>query len=187
MGAFSGLDVLRKVKEINNDKKVILMTARSEYNNDVAASKGFDNYLRKPFSIKDLAQTLNSDVNIETKENKSSKYIADFPELCSMFDNDDDSITNILKIFVETTSDNLVALNEIISSNNFNDAVSLCHKMCPMFAQLNQKESSEFLYKMDRLRGSDETSFPEWKEKSIEFMNNVDGFISYLSETYDIE
>jgi hypothetical protein len=40
---------------------------------------------------------------------------------------------------------------------------------------------------MDRLRGSDETSFPEWKEKSIEFMNNVDGFISYLSETYDIE
>jgi signal transduction histidine kinase/CheY-like chemotaxis protein len=187
MGAFSGLDVLRKVKEINNDKKVILMTARSEYNNDVAASKGFDNYLRKPFSIKDLALTLNSDVNIETKENKSSKYIADFPELCSMFDNDDDSITNILKIFVETTSDNLVALNEIISSNNFNDAVSLCHKMCPMFAQLNQKESSEFLYKMDRLRGSDETSFPEWKEKSIEFMNNVDGFISYLSETYDIE
>lgn len=187
MGAFSGLDVLRKVKEINNDKKVILMTARSEYNNDVAASKGFDNYLRKPFSIKDLALTLNSDVNIETKENKSSKFIADFPELCSMFDNDDDSITNILKIFVETTSDNLVALNEIISSNNFNDAVSLCHKMCPMFAQLNQKESSEFLYKMDRLRGSDETSFPEWKEKSIEFMNNVDGFISYLSETYGIE
>jgi signal transduction histidine kinase/FixJ family two-component response regulator len=181
MGAFSGLDVLRKVKEINNDKKVILMTARSEYNNDVAASNGFDNYLRKPFSIKDLAQTLNSDVNIEAKENKSSKYIADFPELCTMFDNDDDSITNILKIFVETTSDNLVALNEIISSNNFNDAVSLCHKMCPMFAQLNQKESSEFLYKMDRLRGSDETSFPEWKEKSIEFMNNVDGFISYLS------
>ena len=187
MGAFSGLEVLRKVKEINSNKKVILMTARSEYNNDVAASKGFDNYLRKPFSIKDLAQTLISDVNTETKKNKSSKFSADFPELCSMFDNDDDSITNILKIFVETTSDNLVAFNEIISGNNFNEAVNLCHKMCPMFVQLNQKKSSEFLYKMDKLRGNDETSFPEWKEKSIEFMNNVDGFISYLSERYDIE
>jgi CheY-like chemotaxis protein len=163
------------------------MTARSEYNKDVAVAKGFDNYLRKPFSIKDLSEILNSNINIEEKEKMESRFITDFPELCSMFDNDDDSITNILKIFVETTSDNLVIFNEIINDNNFNNAVNLCHKMCPMFVQLNQKESSDFLYKMDKLRGCDEKSFPEWKEKSIEFMNNVDGFISYLSETYDIE
>lgn len=187
MGAFSGLDVLKKVKELDNYKTVVLMTARSEYNKDVAASKGFDNYLRKPFSIKDLAVLLNSGIFIEEKANIESRFISDFPELCSMFDNDDDSIINILKIFVETTSDNLVTFNEIISNNNFKDAVNLCHKMCPMFIQLNQKESADFLYKMDKLRGMDESSFPEWKEKSIEFMNNVDGFISYLSETYDIE
>lgn len=187
MGAFSGLEVLKKVKELDNYKTVVLMTARSEYNKDVAASKGFDNYLRKPFSIKDLADLLNSGISIEEKANIESRFISDFPELCSMFDNDDDSIINILKIFVETTSDNLVTFNEIISNNNFKDAVNLCHKMCPMFIQLNQKESADFLYKMDKLRGLDESSFPEWKEKSIEFMNNVDGFISYLSETYDIE
>ena len=187
MGAFSGLDVLKMVKETNKNKKVVLMTARSEYNKDVAVAKGFDNYLRKPFSIKDLSEILNSNINIEEKEKMESRFITDFPELCSMFDNDDDSITNILKIFVETTSDNLVTFNEIINDNNFNNAVNLCHKMCPMFVQLNQKESSDFLYKMDKLRGCDEKSFPEWKEKSIEFMNNVDGFISYLSETYDIE
>ena len=187
MGAFSGLEVLKKVKELDNYKTVVLMTARSEYNKDVAASKGFDNYLRKPFSIKDLADLLNSGIFIEEKANIESRFISDFPELCSMFDNDDDSIINILKIFVETTSDNLVTFNEIISNNNFKDAVNLCHKMCPMFIQLNQKESADFLYKMDKLRGMDESSFPEWKEKSIEFMNNVDGFISYLSETYDIE
>ena len=187
MGAFSGLDVLRKVKELDKNKIVVLMTARSEYNKDVAASKGFDNYLRKPFSIKDLANLLNSGITIKEKANFESRFISDFPELCSMFDNDEDSIVNILKIFVETTSDNLMTFNEIINNNNFNNAVNLCHKMCPMFVQLNQKESADFLYKMDRLRGMDETSFPEWKEKSIEFMNNVDGFISYLSETYDIE
>lgn len=187
MGAFSGLEVLKKVKELDNYKTVVLMTARSEYNKDVAASKGFDNYLRKPFSIKDLADLLNSGIFIEEKANIESRFISDFPELCSMFDNDDDSIINILKIFVETTSDNLVTFNEIISNNNFKDAVNLCHKMCPMFIQLNQKESADFLYKMDKLRGMDESSFPEWKDKSIEFMNNVDGFISYLSETYDIE
>ena len=104
-----------------------------------------------------------------------------------MFDNDEDSIINIIKTFIETTSDNLLIFNKTINNNNFNEAVNLCHKMCPMFVQLNQKESAEFLYKMDKLRGKDENSFPEWKECSIKFMNDVDNFISYLYEKYEIE
>ncbi|MBR5603545.1 MAG: hybrid sensor histidine kinase/response regulator [Bacteroidales bacterium] len=187
MGAFSGLDVLKKIKEINKNKYVVLMTARSEYNKDVARAKGFDSYIRKPFSIKDLANLMNSEIKTDDKKNKPSRFSNDFPELCSMFENDEESITNILKTFVETTSDNLVTFNELINCDNFNDAVKLCHKMCPMFVQLNKKESAEFLYKMDKLRGKDHTSFPEWKEESIEFMNKVDDFISYLSEKYDIE
>ncbi len=187
MGAFSGLDVLKKVKEMNQEKKVVLMTARSEYNKDVAAQKGFDNYIRKPFSIKDLAELLNTDINFVDTEKKECRFNCDFPELCSMFENDEESITNILKTFVEITSDNLVTFNKIINDNNFNDAVNLCHKMCPMFVQLNQNESAEFLFKMDKLRGNDSTSFPEWKESSIDFMNKADDFISYLYEKYGIE
>lgn len=187
MGAFSGLDVLKKVKEMNQEKKVVLMTARSEYNKDVATQKGFDNYIRKPFSIKDLADLLNTDINIVDTEKKESRFSFDFPELCSMFENDDESITNILKTFVETTSDNLMTFNKIINDNNFYDAVNLCHKMCPMFVQLNQNESVEFLLKMDKLRCKDSASFPEWKEASIDFMNKADDFISYLYERYEIE
>ena len=97
-----------------------------------------------------------------------------------------DAIENILRTFVETTSNNLVIFNKIISDNNFNDAVNLCHKMYPMFVQLNQKEAADFLHKMDKLRNSNENSFPEWKEESIRFMDSVDVFISYLSDKYDI-
>ena len=131
MGAFSGLDVLKKVKEVDSDKKVVLMTARSEYNKDIASDKGFDDYLRKPFSISNLSQILNSNINSITENN--SKYVNDFPELCSMFDNDDITIRNILTTFVENTSENLLTFNEIIDNDNFADAVNLCHKMCPMF------------------------------------------------------
>ena len=187
MGAFSGLDVLKKVKEMNKDKKVVLMTARSEYNKDVASQKGFDNYIRKPFSLKDLADLLNTNINIDEIEKKESRFSSDFPELCSMFDHDEDSITNILRTFVETTSDNLLTFNKIINNNSFNDAVNLCHKICPMFVQLNQNESAEFLFKMDKLRGKDDTSFPEWKDASIDFMKKADDFISYLYEKYEIE
>lgn len=184
MGAFSGLDVLKKVKEVDSDKKVVLMTARSEYNKDIASDKGFDDYLRKPFSISNLSQILNSNINSITENN--SKYVNDFPELCSMFDNDDVTIRNILTTFVENTSENLLTFNEIIDNDNFCDAVNLCHKMCPMFIQLNQEECSEFLLKMDKLRGKEESMFPEWKEESLKFMRKVDNFISYLSEKYDI-
>ena len=184
MGAFSGLDVLKKVKEINKDKKVVLMTARSEYNKDIAIEKGFDDYLRKPFSIRELASLLDTNFHSETKNN--SRYQNDFPDLCSMFDNDDD-IKDILNTFVESTANNIVSFNEIIDSDNFSEAVKLCHKMRPMFVQLNQNECADFLLKMDMLRGKDESSFPEWKEKSIEFMNKVDDLISYLYEKYCIE
>jgi hypothetical protein len=40
---------------------------------------------------------------------------------------------------------------------------------------------------MDMLRGKDKSSFPEWKEEAIEFMNKVDDLISYLYEKYGIE
>lgn len=184
MGAFSGLDVLKKVKDIDSKKKVVLMTARSEYNRDIATETGFDDYLKKPFSINDLSSLLNTNFSSETKNN--SRYQNDFPELCLMFDNDDD-ITNILTTFVETTSHNIITFNEIIDNNDFSAAVNLCHKMYPMFVQLSQNESADFLLTMDKLRGKDENSFPEWKEKSIDFMNHVDDFILYLSEKYDIE
>ena len=187
MGAFSGLDVLKKIKETDASKKVILMTARSEYNKDVAEEKGFDGYLRKPFSINDLAKTFSTELTIEANEDNKSRFCDDFPGLCKMFDNDDKAIENILTTFVETTSNNLVVYNDIINDGDFEKAVNLCHKMYPMFVQLNQNKSAEFLYKMDKMRGQDSGSFPEWKEKSIEFMNAVDEFINYLSERYDIE
>ena len=184
MGAFSGLDVLKKVKEINSDKKVVLMTARSEYDKDVACQNGFDDYLKKPFSLNDLALLFNT--NFKTETENISKYQNDFPELCSMFDSDDD-IRNILMTFTETTSHNIIVFNEIINNNDFSEAVKLCHKMYPMFVQLNQKECADFLLKMDKSRGKDESAFPEWKEESIKFMNEVDDFLLYLSEKYEIE
>lgn len=186
MGAFSGLDVLKRIKELDVNKRVVLMTARSEYNKDIVVNKGFDDYLRKPFAIKDLIQVLNVNLISNSVSVEVSKYNDDFPELCVMFDNDNESIENILNVFVNTTSENILRFNEIIEENNFAEAAALCHKMCPMFVQLEQKESADFLYKMDKLRGADEELFPEWKSESLKFINNADDFISYLYEKYNL-
>lgn len=186
MGTFSGNDVLKTIKKIDPDKKVILMTARSEYNENIVESEGFDGYLQKPFSIKVLAELL-QDNFIENANKETSEFGTDFPELCAMFDNESDSIRNILKVFVESTSNNLVIFNDILNRHEFSEAVNLCHKMCPMFIQLNQNEAAKFLKKMDKLRDKDKSAFPEWEEESIKFMNLVDDFISYLADKYKIE
>lgn len=186
MGAFSGLDVLKKIKEQDPCKSVVLMTARSEYNTDLAINKGFDGYLRKPFFIKELVEVLKMDVMIDSELENVSKYNEDFPELCKMFDNDNEAIENILEVFVKTTSENILRFNDTIEEGNFIEAVNLCHKMCPMFVQLELKDASDFLYKMDRLRGMSEESFPEWKEESLIFINNADDFISYLYDKYEL-
>lgn len=183
MGTFSGNDVLKTIKSIDKDKKVILMTARDQYSEKYAIREGFDGYIRKPFSIKDLASLLN--VNLTIEERQQCEFSDDFPQLCVMFDNDENAIREILQAFVNATSDNLVALNDAITEHDFAKAQAICHKMRPMFMQLEQK-SAEYLTDMDSRRGQDASSLPDWEEKGIEFMNQSDALLAMLADKYDI-
>jgi len=183
MGTFSGLDVLRSVKKTKPDMQVIIMTARDEYGPRSAKADGFDGYVKKPFRIKDLAELLHDNWTEDTL--KPCSYSADFPSLCAMFDNDSAAIESILCAFAESTADNLVALNDAISEHDFEKAQAVCHKMKPMFVQLEQK-SADYLTDMDSRRGQVSSSFPGWEEKGINFMTEADALLNMLSEKYEI-
>ena len=183
MGTFSGNDVLKTIKSVDKNKKTILMTARDEYSENYAMSEGFDGYLKKPFSIKELALLLND--NWVEEEGKNCEYSADFPQLCEMFNNDSSAISEILQTFVDATSDNLVILNDAITEHDFEKARAVCHKMRPMFIQLEQK-SAQYLIDVDSRRGPDATPLPDWEEKGIEFMNQSDALLAMLADKYDI-
>lgn len=179
MGTFTGLDVLHSVKEKNKEMKVVIMTARDEYNMKSAQADGFDGCIKKPFRIKDLADLLHNDWVEE--DTKPSVYATDFPSLCTMFDNDDDTIAGILHAFVESTADNLVVLNEAITEHDFAKAQAVCHKMKPMFIQLEQ-ESARYLEKMDGLRGQQQAAYPEWETDGVAFMAEADELIGFIGE-----
>lgn len=183
MGTFSGNDVMKMIKAVNKEKKVILMTASDEYSEKFAINEGFDGYIKKPFSIKDLALLLN--VSIPNEDCQKCEFSDDFQQLCTMFDNDSNAIREILQTFVNTTSDNLVILNDAITEHDFAKAQAICHKMRPMFIQLEQK-SAEYLIDMDNSRGKDASVLPDWEEKGIEFMNQSDALLAMLAEKYDI-
>lgn len=171
MGALSGNDILKAVKAKDEESIVILMTARTEYSDVLAKSQGFDGYLRKPFTINDLITLFHCNEVEMTK--KKSRFSKSYPILDEMFGGDEAIIEQILNTFAETTADNLVFLNKSIDTHSFSEAKSICHRMKPMFIQLQKNELAEFLTKMEQ---SDE--FEYWEQEALTFMEAVDKFLA---------
>ena len=149
MGDVSGTDILTQIKKSNVVIPVIIMTGRGNFHSVTAAEYGFDGYLAKPVNLNSLALLLGS------KTNKS------LTSLEEMFDNDKEAVRHILDIFTKSTSNNINALNAAIADNDFNTAQHLCHKMLPMFLQLNITNVAYLLKKMDAARDKE---YPQWQE-----------------------
>lgn len=187
MGALSGNDILKIFKQTDSTKPVYLMTARMDYDSEKASEEGFDGFLQKPFNLNKLETVFGR--HTKEKESTSCATFADFPELCEMLGEDEAAIRNILTIFAHSTADHLMALNECLENNDFSTTHSLCHKMLPMFIQLQQRNAIPFLSKMNTARGISDPStvYPEWKDDAVTFMDQADKLIELLTEKYGIE
>ena len=183
MGAVTGNDVLYFFKEADPKKPVILMTARMEYTNEMAKSDGFDGFLQKPFNLKQLESLFGS---VTTNEDESETAFPDFPAFSEMMGNDKEAMTDILNVFVQSTADDLVTMNALIEQSDFIEMQHLCHKMLPMFKQLER--DTTFLAKMNSLRGKDENEadYPNWKDDAAQFMAQADELMDLLAEKYGI-
>ena len=186
MGALNGNDILKIFKQADPNKPVYLMTARMDYDTEVAKAEGFDGFLEKPFNLKKLETMFGRHTKEEEPISKST--FSDFPELCDMMGDDEEAIRAILTIFAQNTADHLVALNDCVENDDFSTAHNLCHKMLPMFIQLQQKDATPFLSRMNTARGVSDPStvYPEWKDDAIKFMDNADQLLEMLEERYGI-
>ncbi len=190
MGALTGNDILRCCKEAASDKPVVLMTARVEYSHEKALEEGFDGFLAKPFSLTTLSECFGvSCIQNQGNGDQFTDPFDDFKELGNMLDHDSDAIRNILSVFAQSTPDNLVALNEAVEADDFVAAQNLCHKMLPMFIQLERNDAVHFLSKMNAMRGDKKSAdeYKEWKDDAAVFMKQTDTLLEMLEEKYRIE
>lgn len=183
MGALSGNDILHVFKETDANKPVILMTGRIEYTNEKAKEEGFDGFLQKPFNLKQLESLFGS---VALSENEEETAFPDFPAFSEMMGNDKEAMTDILTVFAQSTANDLVSINALIEQSDFIEAQGLCHKMLPMFIQLER--DTTFLAKMNAMRGKGETEedYPNWKEDATQFMAQTDELMDLLAEKYGI-
>ncbi len=184
MGALTGNDILKLFKQADPNKPVYLMTARMDYDTAKAKEEGFDGFLQKPFNLQNLEGMFGR--HFMEEEHAIETSFTDFPELCDMMGGDEEAIRGILTVFVQSTADHLVALNECVENDDFVTAHGLCHKMLPMFIQLQQEKAIPFLSKMNESRGQGADAYPEWKDDAIQFMAQADDLIELLSEKYGI-
>ena len=187
MGALTGNEILKKVKNSRPDKPVVLMTARIEYDTQKAKEEGFDGLILKPFNINQLANTLHLTLKID--DNNSSKFSEDFSKLYTMMGNDDEAVRKILCAFTQSICDDMLSFNEAIEKNDFEKAKKLCHKVLPVMNSLEQEQTIEYLSTMNRLNNTrnNEDEYPDWKDDTLVFMQQIDQFLDMLSNKYGID
>ena len=77
-------------------------------------------------------------------------------------------------------------MNTLIEQSDFIEMQKLCHKMLPMFTQLER--DTTFLARMNAMRGKDQTEsdYPNWKEDAAQFMKQADELLDLIAEKYGI-
>lgn len=131
MGKTSGLDILAKAGET----PVVLMTGRSDYTSEKANQLGFAGFITKPFSIDDLRAVFG-----EGEDVAEDSFMMEYDE-------------EIMTLFRTSTVENQALLKEALDADNYTKAQSICHKMLPMFAQLEYPVN--ILIRMDANRGKE--------------------------------
>ncbi len=182
MNIITGIDVLKAIRDINQDVPVWLMTAHDDMTEAQAKNLGFSGLLPKPFTLQAIEDIL-SEKTIRTVS-KASNPEKDFPLLYAMFENDVESIKDVLKQFVENAPKDAEKLKEMAAENNFAGAQQVCHKMLSFLSQLSADGITETLRKMDGLRAQDESAYPSWKEDIALFLEAFNTYTRHIKENY---
>lgn len=172
MGRFSGMDVLLEIRKNYADLPVFVITGHNDFNQAEAHKSGFNGYIQKPVTMDTLAEITG----------KSDYKTDKLSSLHEMFGDDEEAIREIMNLFVETTDENLILLQQFIHENKFQEAQAVCHKMLPMFLQTGLEKESTFLKKMDKLKNETEKHYAEWKSDGTLFINNARKVINELKE-----
>ncbi|MDR1180837.1 MAG: response regulator [Bacteroidales bacterium] len=182
MGVYSGIDILKKVRNTGIVIPVIIMTAQSEFNDTKATKEGFDGYLPKPFTLNALLQLFGSSSQNKAKASLE-KQNYNLVSLHEMFDKDKQAINNILTTFIESTVTNIQLLQKSLQDKDIAATQYLCHKMLPMFAQLQADEAVKILKKMDVSRGKTSEEYPNWENDTIELIRLSESLISNIKQS----
>lgn len=180
MGASSGLDSLEMIRKVSSETPVILMTARSEINEQQVQLMGFNACLPKPISLDTLSVLLGQ--SEEQHKTESTKQNAVFEKLGQILGNDESAMREVLSTFSTNSQNDLAELRKAIDTNDFKTAQQKCHKMLSMFMQIApENQVIPLLKQMDSSREKDKINYPGWTNDVTEIVKTTEQLIEEIN------
>ncbi len=157
-----GMDGFELLEAIQNTPatqhlQVIALSGRIDVTPDEYLEEGFAGSLRKPYLPKDLINLIASILHITpvdqhptpitTIANDDPSYSLD--DLMIFAQGDTESLRAILDTFIESTQQNLVALQTALDQNNKDAIHQIAHRMLPMFKQIKAHDIIPILDKLE--------------------------------------
>lgn len=175
MEHFNGIDVLKKIKESGKNIPVSIITAREDIKGDDFIQMGFKAHIRKPVSISDLGLFFGGEVGSDLN----------FKSLAKMLEEDSEALHEVLTSFVDTTTENIDKLRTAVLDNDFKLAQFICHKMIPMFIQIDAVEKLDILKKINAHNAQTMETYTQWEEDILVLIEYAEQLIirikSYLN------
>lgn len=176
MPIYSGLKVIEDIRSLENYKNtpVIALTGKIDFDDQEYKKLGFNHYMRKPFNINTLYNTVYKILRIKIKDveitsaehtlTMKMKYDTfDLSDLFNLLENDKEAVTLILESFFISTKSNIEQLQIESANNNIDGIKQIAHKMLPMFRQLHIIKLVDALFLLEQNASTFPT--PEVHEK----------------------
>ncbi|MBS7231696.1 response regulator [Flavobacterium psychroterrae] len=136
-----------------NNQPVIALTGRTDLDADVYSEAGFTTVIQKPYSPKILLQTIHlilendtlPNVDINEKDQKTSSKLYSLETLKEFLGNDNEALKEVLKSFIESSTENLSLLENAMMEKHPVEINSIAHRIAPMFKQIQAREIGEIL------------------------------------------
>lgn len=138
MGNFSGYKLLSELRARGFTTPIVAVSASDRANGAELSKAGFSDFLCKPFTLGELN-------NIIARNIPQS----DVASLDELMEDDQEAIKEIMDLFMAATVENVEVLKKCVADNRLEDARRLCHKMLPMFVQLQFIEVANLLKEVD--------------------------------------
>ena len=157
MPEMDGFAFLKKLKNSGystyKNQPVIALTGRTDLDAAVYNEAGFTTVIQKPYSPKILLETIHlilendtlPNVDINKQEQKTSSQLYSLDTLKEFLGNDTTALKEVLKSFIESSSENLNLLENAMIDKNTTEINSVAHRIAPMFKQIQAREIGEIL------------------------------------------
>lgn len=174
MPAINGFDLVKLLRASNIPQAktipIIAVTARSEMNKEALYEYGFAGCLHKPFTVKELLETVNEgqlsadEAHITTDMLSSHNQPFNFSSLTAFSEDDPEAARSILRSFIEETGKNAERLQQALTDKDVDGIAAMAHKLLPLFTLIEATDITPLLHWLEARRN--ESHSEEIEEKT---------------------